>query len=307
MKRFITLFVAAAAAIAPLSAAEAYDPAPAQYETKEYRLGGFTELDAAYTYQVELSRSPRHSVTVEAPDFLMPYLQVEVRNNCLYLGMSALPREIRHRVESGRFKLRAIVTMPSLDAIHLSGSAKLDATGEFSARKDFIARLSGAVQVNGLFVRAANGDVEVSGASKMSLSGDFDKMRLSLTGAVNVRMALSQVKDIHAGLSGASKLAIAGKVGKLDLGLSGASNYRHEGQLGEISIKGSGAAKVNTADAPASSAKVQMSGAAGATIEVNDELSVSLSGASSLRFRAGDRLRITNQSVSRGSSLSRIN
>jgi hypothetical protein len=70
-----------------------------------------------------------------------------------------------------------------------------------------------------------------------------------------------------------------------------------------LDIEASGAAKIQTSDVQARSAKVRLSGAAGAIIDVQEELDATLSGASSLRYRAGDKLRITGQNVSRGASI----
>ena len=49
--------------------------------------------------------------------------------------------------------------------------------------------------------------------------------------------------------------------------------------------------------------KILFSGAANGMVEVRDELSVTLSGASKLNYHPGPALRIKNQSVSRASTL----
>jgi hypothetical protein len=302
MKRILTLFVAAIAALS-VSANEPIAPAPAQIETKEYDLNDFSALEISSIYNVDLSRASRHGVTVEAPDFLMPYLKVDTYNNCLHLAVSELPRDVRHRIESGRYKVRAYVSTPELNEIQMSGASKIEASGEFAPRKLFRIRMSGATSISGLAVRSSEADIECSGASKLSINGSFDRIRLQMSGSCGADIAAS-AKDSRIELSGAAKLSLKGNISKLNLTATGAANFRQEGQISEMMVDGSGAAKIHASDAPANKARIRLSGASGATIDVREELSLSLSGASSLRYRANDRMRIVDQNVSRASSIS---
>lgn len=302
MKRFITLFAAALAAALTLSAREASDPTPAQTETKEYHLSGFSGLDVSYTYHVELTRSNRYLVTVESPDFLVPFLQVDVRDGNLRLAMSDLPRDIRRRMDTGHYKLRAIVHMPELNVVRMSGASKIESVGEFAARKTFRAILSGATNASGISIRATEAEIECSGASKLSLKGDFDRVNAGVSGSSTVNLDVN-AKDARMGLSGASRIDCSGKFSRMNVEASGASVFSQSGQLGELTAGGSGAAKIHTDKAAANNARIKLSGAASAVVDVQNEMSVSLSGASSLRYRANDRLRITDQNVSRASSI----
>lgn len=304
MKQFLTLFAAFLIAALPLSAANvADDPYLANNETKEFNLNGFNGLSVSWVYQVELSQSGRHSVKVEAPDFVMPYLDVAVSGGVLKLGLKDVPRDLRRRIESGNLRVVATVTMPELTSLRMSGASKLNAQGDFSSRKDFDFELSGATNVQGLVIRAADARIEASGAAKFSLNGNFDTMKTRLSGSVNGSLT-TNAKEARFELSGAAKLSNKGTFGPTDVRASGAAVLDLDGAANELDIEGSGAAKINTSDAPSRTAKVRLSGAANANIHVNEELSVSLSGACHLRYRAGDRLRILSQNVSRASSLS---
>ncbi|MBR5724371.1 MAG: DUF2807 domain-containing protein [Bacteroidales bacterium] len=302
MKRFITLFAAALMAVLPVLAKEP-DPALAGTETKVYRLSGFDGLSVSSIYQVELTKSSRYYVKVEAPDFLMPYLLVEVGGGTLRLGVEELPRDIRRKMESGRYKIRATVTLPELNSLRMSGAARLDADGDFVSRKKFRMDLSGASAAEGLVVKASEANIEASGAAHFSLTGEYDRMNLRMSGSAKGNVT-GPSGEAWAELSGAAGLSVNGKLGKVDVQGSGAANLNLKGSVDDLKIEGSGAAKFDISDAPSRTAHVRMSGAAGARIDVRDELSVSLSGAASLRYRAGDRLHIASQTVSRGASLS---
>lgn len=303
MKRFITLILAAFAALS-VSAAGINASEPAQNETKEYDYSNFTELDVSFSYHVELTKSSRYAVSVESPDFIVPYLRVELRGNRLVLSCYELPRDVRRRLENGRYKIRAFVSMPELNMLRMSGASRLEADGqEFSSRKPFHVDLSGASLATGLVVRTREAGIGCSGASKLLLRGSFDKVNVGLSGSSNCELDFD-AKEAKVGLSGASKLIQRGGITNLEVLASGAANFSQEGQLNALFCEASGAAKISLGDAPAVTAKIRLSGASQATVDVRNEISIQLSGASSLRYRANDRLRIVDQSVSRASSIS---
>lgn len=304
MSKIYTLLAAALIAVLPLSARTVADPElNAKQETKEYKFNNFTGIDASWIYQVELVQAPRHAVRVDAPDYLMPFVNVDVRGGILVLSVGDLPRDVRRRVENGsRNQVRVYVSMPDLTVLRLSGAAKLTAKGDFSSRKNFEMRLSGATTVQGLSIKASDADIDASGAAKFDLEGKFDKMNVRGSGSLNAIIA-ADIKTTDLGLSGATKLSLKGKLGDVTLRGSGAANTELIGSIEELSAECSGAAKLSANEAPARRVKILFSGAANGMVEVRDELSVTLSGASKLNYHPGPALRIKNQSVSRASTL----
>ena len=250
----------------------------------------------------------RYGVTVEAPDFIFPYLKVEVRNGILVLDTKELPRDIRRKIEalSRSGEIRATVSMPELTTLSMSGASQLTTQDEFRHRNDhFSMRLSGATNVRGLSVKAVEAVIECSGAAKFNITGEFDRVDLELSGAANGTLAASP-KMAELELSGAVKLFWKGNLGKTEIQAAGAVSAEIEGAVNELKLDGSGAAKVNTAKAPSRNADIRLSGAAKCEIDVRESLNVSLSGATTCRYHASDRLRISTQSISRGSSLTRF-
>ena len=308
MKRFLTLLAAVLVAALPALRAADYEPTAASRDSREYQLRGFDGLNIGWTYKVELSCASRYGVTVEAPDFIFPYLKVEVRNGILVLDTKELPRDIRRKIEalSRSGEIRAIVSMPELTTLSMSGASQLTTQDEFRHRNDhFSMHLSGATNVRGLSVKAVEAVIECSGAAKFNITGEFDRVDLELSGAVNGTLAASP-KMSQLELSGAVKLFWKGNLGKTEIQAAGAVSAEIEGAVNELKLDGSGAAKVNTAKAPSRNADIRLSGAAKCEIDVRESLNVSLSGATTCRYHASDRLRISTQSISRGSSLTRF-
>ena len=308
MKRFLTLLAAVLVTALPALRAADYEPTAASRDSREYQLRGFDGLNIGWTYKVELNCASRYGVTVEAPDFIFPYLKVEVRNGILVLDTKELPRDIRRKIEalSRSGEIRAIVSMPELTTLSMSGASQLTTQDEFRHRNDhFSMRLSGATNVRGLSVKAVEAVIECSGAAKFNITGEFDRVDLELSGAVNGTLAASP-KMSQLELSGAVKLFWKGNLGKTEIQAAGAVSAEIEGAVNELKLDGSGAAKVNTAKAPSRNADIRLSGAAKCEIDVRESLNVSLSGATTCRYHASDRLRISTQSISRGSSLTRF-
>ena len=308
MKRFPTLLAAVLVTALPALRAADYEPTAASRDSREYQLRGFDGLNIGWTYKVELNCASRYGVTVEAPDFIFPYLKVEVRNGILVLDTKELPRDIRRKIEalSRSGEIRAIVSMPELTTLSMSGASQLTTQDEFRHRNDhFSMRLSGATNVRGLSVKAVEAVIECSGAAKFNITGEFDRVDLELSGAANGTLAASP-KMAQLELSGAVKLFWKGNLGKTEIQAAGAVSAEIEGAVNELKLDGSGAAKVNTAKAPSRNADIRLSGAAKCEIDVRESLNVSLSGATTCRYHASDRLRISTQSISRGSSLTRF-
>jgi len=308
MKRFLTLLAAVLVTALPALRAADYEPTAASRDSREYQLRGFDGLNIGWTYKVELNCASRYGVTVEAPDFIFPYLKVEVRNGILVLDTKELPRDIRRKIEalSRSGEIRAIVSMPELTTLSMSGASQLTTQDEFRHRNDhFSMRLSGATNVRGLSVKAVEAVIECSGAAKFNITGEFDRVDLELSGAANGTLAASP-KMAQLELSGAVKLFWKGNLGKTEIQAAGAASAEIEGAVNELKLDGSGAAKVNTAKAPSRNADIRLSGAAKCEIDVRESLNVSLSGATTCRYHASDRLRISTQSISRGSSLTRF-
>ena len=307
MKKLITLLAATVMAVLPVPFAHAAQPeSPGEArQTQEYNVRNFDGLDISWIYKVDLTRANRYSVRIDAPDFIIPYLQVDVRDGVLCLEVRDMPRDIKRKIENGHNEVRAAVSMPELLSLKMSGAASLSSQDEFLHRNDgFTLRLSGATSARGLSVRASAADIECSGAAKFDLKGDFDRVDLGLSGAANGQLDASP-KVAELKMSGSAKLKWNGKAGKAGVLASGAANLQFEGSATELRITGSGAARVNAAMAPVRDASVNLSGAAKCDVDVRESLDANLSGAASCRYHGTDAVRVTTHAVSRGASLTR--
>ena len=303
MKKIFTLFAAALMALMPLMAANGNAEAVIT-ETKTYQVDYFDALEVSWIYHVELNKSATNAVQVEAPDFLMPYLQVRVRRSCLILSVSDLPKDIRKKMEKGSYRVIASVAIPELDKLEMSGASHLVASGGFVADY-FKMDLSGATSVKGLAIAADGADIQCSGASKFQLFAGVKKAKIDLSGASKGEIVGdSHTLDID--VSGSGKLSLTGNYFEARMDVSSAGHVRVKGSLEAVRIEGSGAAKLDLSDCTTSEARIDLSGASSARIYVLNKLGVSLTGASNCYYKGGDQLQIVASDVSRGSSLKKL-
>ena len=303
MKKMLTLIAAAFLALVPVMAANG-DAEAVITETKTYQVDYFDALEVSWIYHVELNKSASNAVQVEAPDFLMPYLQVKVRKARLILSVSELPKDIRKKMEKGNYKVLATVDIQELNKVEMSGASRLVASGDFhpgSFRMD----LSGAASVKGLNVWSNSADIQCSGASMFQMDGELKQAKLDLSGASKgVFEGDSHTLDID--VSGSGKLSLTGKYYEAKMDVSAAGHVNVKGSLDAVRIEGSGAAKLDLSECTTSEARIELSGASSASIYVLDKLGVSLSGASRCHYKAGDKLQIVETDVDRGASLKKL-
>jgi hypothetical protein len=99
---------------------------------------------------------------------------------------------------------------------------------------------------------------------------------------VAVRDVRSQSFD--ASVSGSSQLSANGEFGELSASISGSGEIRMEGSAGVIDGEVSGSGELDLLEVRARSARVDVSGSGGATVNVSERLEASVSGSGDVRY-----------------------
>ena len=273
--------------------------------TKQYNYQDFQGLSAGNAFKVSLVQDSKWFVEVEYSDFLEPYLDVSVSAGTLKLDLKDLPSSVRN---SRKYKdgpvLNAVVHMPQLTKLNLSGAAKLQQEGRFAlADGEFRMDLSGAARVDNVQVDARKGRLAVSGAAKCdSFEGTFYQLKVNLSGAAKGNFNAT-AEDWDVVVSGSSHVEISGQPCKtLDIESSGASKADVFLPSETLQDEGSGASSLQALDAPTGKAKVELSGSSRCRIAVRESLDVEASGASDCYYKAVDGASLrTRINTSRGS------
>ena len=212
-------------------------------ETREFDYRDFTRVEAGSAFEVEITRADSYRVTITADDNVFGYLDIRKQGDTLHIGF----RGIRGLVNTTQ---RAVITMPNLQGLNLSGASK-GRVGGFSSANPLDLKLSGASSLDTDNLEAGDTRFDVSGAGRVS---------------GNIRIAN----------------------GKFDL--SGASRVELTGSATDISIQASGASRLTLDDFTVRNASVNLSGASSATVNVSGQLDAKLSGASRLQYSGNPTL-----------------
>ena len=160
---------------------------------------------------------------------------MKVENGNLVLGLNNTSQKIISLFKDKDWKIKAKVSCPDMERIHLSGAAKLTMLDEF--------------RVSSLDIKVSGVDIKVSGASSLDralFKGDGN-ISLNASGASHAELELSgNYSSAEIKCSGASNLYVSG--GKYDrcyIDASGASDMEMENVgFADVSVELSGASKL---------------------------------------------------------------
>jgi hypothetical protein len=207
--------------------------------TEEYDLDGFTAVRAGSAFNVMITQGDEYSVQVTADDNLGENLVVETRGDALVLELRQ-PTLIFRNVT-----LRADITMPTLEAVDVSGAPTGTFTG-FSTDGEFQAQASGASTIEG-DIEANDVRVDASGASNVILSGSTQTLDVQASGASRADLSDLTAVDVRADSSGASTVRV-NVSGELDADASGASTVEFSGNPTRVREDESGASTIREID-----------------------------------------------------------
>ena len=191
-----------------------------------------SRLVVTHSFEVNVTVGDEPSLTLRVDDNLEASLNVGVTDDTLRIGLEP-------RTSVSNATLEADVTVTSLDAIEGSGAVnvhlgtltgptlelQLSGASELDGTVDFesmTGKISGASNVS-LSGRSVTLDIEASGASDLSLLDlEVDLLTVRLSGASSAEASVND--SIEASLSGASSLRYRGDPDVSTLDVSGASS-----------------------------------------------------------------------------------
>jgi len=180
---------------------------------KEFTVPAFEKVDLSGIYSVEISIGNEQSVLVKAEENLMKYLKVKVRNNTLFFDTK--------RNISPRKGIKAIVVLKSLKGINASGAS-------FAKAKN---------------IDADDISIDISGASKVEISGSAGNLDLHVSGAAKLYAKNFVCKKVSADVSGAGN-AVINVTEKFYADVSGAGSLSYYGNPNDFSFDTSGAGSI---------------------------------------------------------------
>lgn len=177
-------------------------------------LKGFKGIDVSGVFEVEIVAQKDFSVQVEADENLLEHIKTEVDGDVLEISTSK-----RIKSSSG---LKVRISAPDIEKLEISGAAKVS----------LVDLKNSALQL------------ETSGASKINLAGETDKLVIDVSGASNVEAESLRSRAATIDASGASKVNVFATE-SIRSEASGASRITYTGGATDVVKKSSGASSVS--------------------------------------------------------------
>lgn len=182
-------------------------------KTESREISDFESLDISGALNVEVTAGSTYQVEVTADDNLLEFIKTEVKGNQL--------KVYSNKSFSAKTKVSVKISMPEINGLDVSGASNVDLTE----------------------VKSENFDLNVSGASKVKISGESLTVDADVSGASRIDAENFKAKTVRAEASGASNGTFS-VVEKLVAEASGAANIRYVGEPQEVSKNSSGAGSV---------------------------------------------------------------
>jgi len=209
---------------------------PGDIRTEEMFFSDFNSVDVGNAFEVKITQGNQYEVIVKADENIFEDIEITQTGNSLNVGFEpgSFPWTRHREIE---------ITMPELHELSLSGASHGTVEG-FSSSNDFSLTLSGASSLDMIDMNIGNSEIEVSGASRLDLSGMANDLEAIVSGASNIDLSDCPVNDANMHVSGASRASINIE-GRLDAEVSGASTLEYLGEptLGNIQTSGASTIK----------------------------------------------------------------
>ena len=210
---------------------------------KENRTGNhqFSSIEVENALEVHIRQDSAFSINIETDENLLQYIIIESSGDRLEIRTE---RNANLDPSNGN-KVKIYVSLPAVKRLKVSGASTIIGEGPISSNELLALDLSGASNAE-LDFKAPKVDVEMSGASDLSLRGETKDLTMKGSGASHAECfeLLAENTDVEA--SGASSAEVFGSV-KINAHASGASNIKCRGK-GVLTKHESGASSVEKLD-----------------------------------------------------------
>jgi hypothetical protein len=199
--------------------------------------GSFTGLDFEVPVKAEVRIGGTPSVQLIGPKNILDQIRTSVEGSVLHL------RFPNHTELDDNPNLRAVITMPQLSSLGISGTADVNVTGGVSGQTlDIDQSGAGTIRIDGVAVQRL--EAEISGTGELQIgTGTARDASYDIAGAGEVSTVGMTSESVSVDMSGAGNIAVRA-TRKLYADLSGAGTLRYAGSPADVKTDVSGATRV---------------------------------------------------------------
>jgi hypothetical protein len=182
--------------------------------TEKRDVPGFLAIEVSGAYEVEITAQKERSLELTGDDNILPLVTTEVRGNVLHISSTksfSINRPITLKI-----------TVPDLEGISTSGASKIVASN----------------------IKNTELDIDSSGASKISVTGETKRLKIGTSGASDIEARDLHAEKVSVQSSGAGYVSVYATE-QLDASASGAARIDYYGNPANVKPEASGAASVN--------------------------------------------------------------
>jgi hypothetical protein len=160
MKKLIVVILAIALLVVlPLAGCKSLVKGSGTLKTRDFFLTDFSEVKAADAFEVKIIYATSYNITITADDNLLEHIKVARKGETLTLGLN--------RADYVDTSIKAVITMPHLRRLSLSGNSKGSIAG-FDTRAGITFNLSGDSSLSTANMTVGDITLDVSDASKVT-------------------------------------------------------------------------------------------------------------------------------------------
>ena len=196
-------------------------------DIRKYKLSGFIGVEIGGAFEVHLKKSPNFFVTAEGEEEDLDNLQFDIDKGVLEVSFKDSYKPWMFKWKRNRRDIVLQIGLPELKEAEFTGAAKLLMSG-FTNEEDIKLYFSGASKGIVEDLDAEKFSVELSGASKLKVSGKAVKLNVNASGASSFEALPLISRDADLELSGASRAEVTAK-NSMKVDASGAAKVIYKG------------------------------------------------------------------------------
>ena len=206
--------------------------------TETRQVENFTALASSGSMNVQISYGNSNTITVQADENLLPYIETKVDGKKLTIGTK------KGTNLNSRNRITVKISMTTINSIQQSGSGDLSGSGAFTNDGKTELSLSGSGNMKLNFETFRDIDLAVSGSGNVELqSGNTNSLNAKISGSGNIDASTVQSKDVEAKISGSGNIKVYAS-NSIDAKISGSGNVFYKGSVQNLSSKVSGSGRV---------------------------------------------------------------
>jgi len=209
-----------------------------QVKKENREVSAFTSLTVGGAMDVQIAYGNSNSISVEADENLLPYIETSVENGKLTIKSK---KNINLKTKS---KMVVHVSMTKIVSIQQSGSGNITGNGAFTNDGKTNISMSGSGNIQLGFDSFKDLDLSIAGSGNMDLkSGTTNNIEAKISGSGNIDCLSISSSNVSLKISGSGNVKVFAN-NSIDAKISGSGNIFYKGNATNIISKVSGSGKV---------------------------------------------------------------